>query len=118
MDVFDMFELTPYIFLEISRGGVIGQGVISETEAQGVFKMRSQMVRGENAETKDSNATLHIKPTESFLQTNSNLVGHGVRINGVEYEIIGVTGGQNYHNGILEHYTATLQETDFNQGES
>jgi hypothetical protein len=113
-----MFETIPYTFLEISRGGVIGQGIVSETVADGIFKLRTQLVRGENAETKDSNATLHIRPTESFLQTNSNLVGHGVRVNGVEYEIIGVTGGQNYHNGILEHYTATLQETDFNQEES
>lgn len=108
--VFDVFELTDYTFLEVSRGGVAGNLIVSETAATGVFKLRSQIVRGENSETKTSNATLHIKPTESFA---NNLIGHGVTVNNQDYEIIGVTGGMNYHNGILEHYTATLQETDY-----
>lgn len=92
------------------RGNIIE----GQTAATGVFKLRSQMVRGENEETKDSNATLHVRPEEPFLATNqNNLVGHGVRVGFKEYEIIGQTGGQNYHNGQLEHYTVTLQETEF-----
>lgn len=118
MDVFDLFDLTDYTFLQISRGGVLGNVIIAETSATGVFKLRSQIVRGENTEGKESNATLHIRPDETFLTTNdNNLVGHGVRINGKDYEIIGQTGGQNYHDGLLEHYTATLQETDFSDYE-
>ena len=118
MDVFDLFDLTDYTFLQISRGGVLGNVIIAETSATGVFKLRSQMVRDENSETKESNATLHIRPDETFLTTNdNNLVGHGVRINGKDYEIIGQTGGQNYHDGVMEHYTATLQETDYSDFE-
>jgi len=118
MDVFDLFDLTDYTFLQISRGGVLGNVIIAETSATGVFKLRSQIVRGENTEGKESNATLHIRPDETFLTTNdNNLVGHGVRINGKDYEIIGQTGGQNYHDGLLEHYIATLQETDFSDYE-
>lgn len=118
MDVFDLFDLTDYTFLQISRGGVLGNVIIAETSATGVFKLRSQIVRGENTEGKESNATLHIRPDETFLTTNdNNLVGHGVRINERDYEIIGQTGGQNYHDGLLEHYTATLQETDFSDYE-
>ena len=118
MDVFDLFDLTDYTFLQISRGGVLGNVIIAETSATGVFKLRSQIVRGENTEGKESNATLHVRPDEAFLTTNdNNLVGHGVRINGKDYEIIGQTGGQNYHDGLLEHYTATLQETDFSDYE-
>lgn len=114
MDVFDVFDLTDYTFLEISRGGVEGNMIVSQTTTTGVFKLRSQMVRGENSETKESNATLHIRPDESFLlTTDNNLVGHGVIVNGKDYEIVGQTGGQNFDNGILEHYTATLQEADF-----
>lgn len=114
MDVFDVFDLTAYTFLEISRGGVTGNVIVSQTSTTGVFKLRSKMVRGENAETKESNATLHIRPDEPFLiTTGNNLVGHGVTVNGKDYEIVGQTGGQNFDNGILEHYTATLQETDF-----
>jgi len=114
IEIFDVFDLSDYTFLQISRGGVTGNVISDSIAATGVFKLRSQMVRGENAETKESNATLHIRPDESFLATNdNNLVGHGVTVQGKDYEIVGQTGGQNYHNGVLEHYTATLQESDF-----
>lgn len=113
-EVFDVFDLTPYIFLQVSRGGIAGNVIESSTEAEGVFKLRSQMVRGENSETKESNVTLHIRSTEPFLSVNdNNLVGHGVRVAGKDYEIIGQTGGKNFHDGVMEHYTATLQESDF-----
>lgn len=112
--IFDTFDLTPYTFLEIDRGGVTGNTIADETLAEGVFKLRANLVRGENAETKSSNATLHIKPDEPFLEANdNNLVGHGVRVNEQTYEIVGQTGGQNYHDGVLEHYTVTLQESAF-----
>lgn len=118
MEVFDVFDLTPYVFLQISRGGVAGNVIEGEADATGVFKLRSQMVRGENAETKESSATLHIRPAETFLATNdNNLVGHGVRVGGKDYEIIGQTGGKNFHDGVMEHYTATLQESDFSDFE-
>lgn len=114
MTVFDVFMQTGYTFLKISRGGVTGNSILSQSSAMGVFKLRSDMVRGSNSETIDSASTLHIKPSESFLSDNGdNLVGHGVRINGRDYEIIGQTGGMNYHTGEMEHYTATLQPTDF-----
>lgn len=112
--VFDVMALTPYTFLQIVRGGIEGNTVSDQTEATGVFKFRGQMVRGENAETKESNATLHIRPDEPFIAFNDgNLVGHGVLIEAKTYEIIGATGGQNYDNGVREHYTATLQESQF-----
>lgn len=112
--VFDLFDLSDYTFLQISRGGTIGNVIVAQTPATGVFKLRSQFVRGENAETKESNATLHVRDTEPFLATNNNnLVGHGIRVFGKDYEVVGQTGGKNFHSGIMEHYTATLQESDF-----
>lgn len=115
-NVFDVFELSEYVFLQVTRGGVAGNVIVASHVAQGVFKLRSNMVRNQNSETKDSNATLHIRPTESFLgPLEGNLVGHGVRIGGKDYEIIGQTGGQNFHNGVMEHYTATLQETSYSE---
>lgn len=114
VEVFDLFDLTDYTFLEISRGGVAGNTIVASHTATGVYKLRSDMVRGDNSETKDSNATLHIRSTESFLEPlANNLVGHGVLVYDKEYEIIGQTGGKNFHNGVMEHYTATLQETSF-----
>lgn len=120
VEIFDVFDLTEYTFLQISRGGVAGNTITGYYETNGVFKLRSDLVRGENAETKESNATLHIRPTESFLTSlEGNLVGHGVVCGGKTYQIVGQTGGKNFHNGVMEHYTATLQEADFSDyGES
>jgi len=116
VEIFDVFDLTDYTFLEIRRGGVKGNVIVEQYEAQGVYKLRSDLVRGENAETKESNATLHIRSTEAFLTAlNNNAVGHGVVCAGKTYEVIGQTGGQNYHDGVLEHYTLTLQESDFSE---
>lgn len=113
-EVFDVFDLTSYTFLQISRGGVSGNTIVGSYSAHGVFKLRSDLVRGENAETKESNATLHIRSTEGFLSgLEGNLVGHGVRVNGKDYEIVGQPGGKNFHSGVMEHYTATLQESDY-----
>ncbi len=111
MDVFEVFETTPYKFLELSRGGVTGDTVVSQTDAGGVFKLSDGMTASSNQETKSSNPTLHIRADETF--TNTGLVGHGIKINNIDYEIIGVTGGDNYHDGQREHYRATLKPSDF-----
>lgn len=114
VEVFDLFDLTTYTFRQLKRGGIRGNTIVQSTEATGVFKLRSQMVRNPNSETKESNATLHIRSKESFLSAlDGNLVGHGVTIGGKDYEVVGQTGGKNFHNGVMEHYTATLQETSF-----
>lgn len=109
--VFDVFVLTPYTFLEISRGGVAGNQILASHEAEGVFKLRNEMVQVNNQEVRQSAATLHVRPDEAFI--SSIAVGQGIRCEGQDYEIIGQTGGRNYDNGVLEHYTLTLQKTDY-----
>jgi hemin uptake protein HemP len=109
MNVFDAFTTSTYTYLVISRGGVAGNVIESEIEAEGVFKLRSGMNVSSDQETKSSDATLHIKPDESFTPE----VGNGIRHDGQEYEIVGVTGGVNYDTGETEHYRATLQATEF-----
>ena len=84
--VFDMFPQQPYTFLEISRGTVIGDGIIAEYTAYGVIKLRSGMNVSNDQETKSSDDTLHIKPSESFLL---NVPANA------------------------EHYRVTLQEREF-----
>jgi len=66
-EVFDVFDPSDYEYLEISRGGVYGNVIVSTTPAEGVFKLRTGMVSANNQETRDANATLHIRPTESFV---------------------------------------------------
>lgn len=119
MEVFDVFDLTDYTFLQISSGTIAGNTILDTFDTNGVFKLRSNLVRNENSETKEGNATLHIRPNEDFLGlVENNLVGHGVRVDGKDYRIIGQTGGRNYDNGKLEHYTATLIESSFSDYEA
>ena len=109
--VFTVFQPTPYQFLTISRGGVAGDGIIATTDAEGVFKLRNGMNVSDDQETKTSDATLHIKPTETFVSTG--LTGHGIRVKGRTYEIIGTTEGMNFDTNEVEHYRCTLQERAF-----
>jgi len=117
-EVFDVFDLTEYTFYQLERGGIAGNTIVDTFETNGVFKLRSDLVRNQASETKEGNATLHIRSDESFLSLlDNNLVGHGVHIEGKDYEIIGQTGGKNFDNGVMEHYTATLRETNFSEFE-
>jgi hypothetical protein len=86
--VFDTFDLSPYTFLEVSRGGVYGNRIIGTHDAEGVFKLRDEMVVANNQELRQSAATLHIRPNEPFL------VAPPAR---------------------REHYRLTLQATDYSE---
>lgn len=85
-EVFDVFDLSAYTFLKIERGGVAGNIITKSYEAQGVFKLRSGLVAGENSENVEQGATLHIRPTEAFLEaigTNREFVR--VTLNPTDY---------------------------------
>lgn len=70
-EVFDVFDLSDYTFLEISRGGVAGNTIVDTYPASGVFKLRSGLIRGENSESVEQGATLHIRPTEVFVEAHT-----------------------------------------------
>jgi hypothetical protein len=113
IDVFSVFISIPYQFLKI-EDTVRGDTIVSITDATGVFKLRTGSVTTANEENRQSTPTLHIRPSESFILANGgNLVGHGIRIEGKDYEIVGQTGGDNFHNGVREHYRVTLAAKDF-----
>jgi hypothetical protein len=109
--VFDVFQVSEYTYLTVNRGGVYGNTIAESDVATGVFKLRNGMVMINNQESRQSDATLHVRPSESFATTD--MVGNGIRKDGLDYEIIAQTGGQNYHDGVLEHYRLTLQRTDY-----
>jgi hypothetical protein len=113
MTVFDVNTLTPYTFLNVSRGGVYGNVINASYTSEGVFKLRNEQVMVNNQEVRQSAATLHVRPDESFMSIS--VVGHGITCMGQDYEIIGQTGGMNYDSGEMEHYTLTLQVTDYSE---
>lgn len=114
--IFDHFEVTPYLFLKISRGEVYGNVIEETIEAEGVFKLRNGQITVNNQESVQSDATLHIKPSEPFASTD--MVGQGIRKDGLDYEIVGQTGGFNFDTNVLEHYRLTLQRSSLVDEES
>ena len=116
--VFDMFPETPYTFLQLSNGGVLGNGVIAKTNATGIFKDRRGLLQTPQGETPESTSTLHIHPTESFITAVAGeLEQHGILRDGLTYRIVGMTGGFNFETNVLEHYRLTLKREDYSYGE-
>lgn len=110
--VFDVFSETTYTFLEISRGNVYGDRIVSERTLSGVFKLKTGMTSNNNMEVVDADATLHAHP-EDFEVPTSSLVGQGIQVNGVNYKIEGVSEGKNFDTGIVEHIYMRLQKDNF-----
>lgn len=109
LDIFSTFKTTPYTFNLLGQGGIYGNTTITSHEADGVFKLRRGVSNTALGENPTSTATLHIKPTEGFLDGLTTIEGHGVTIGNNEYRIVGVTEGMNYSTNVLEHITLTLQ---------
>lgn len=103
--VFDVFREEEFDYLTIERGTVRGNIISSEQTLRGVVKLREGMIQG-TQELAQSSATIHAHP-EDFSSVDEP-VGNAVRFNGLTYRISGVTGGKNFDNGQMEHYTLTL----------
>lgn len=70
--VFDIFDLSSYIFLKLERNQVTGNVITEIYDAEGVYKLTTGLVRGSNAELGEQGARLHIKPTEPFVEAQAN----------------------------------------------
>ncbi|MBP5724225.1 MAG: hypothetical protein J6X18_11730 [Bacteroidales bacterium] len=113
MTVFDVFQETPYTYLEISRGEVFGNIITKETEHMGIFKQRESQETLNNIELFQSSATLHVHPED--YENYADIIGNGIRFEGVDYEITNMTRGTNFDNGQIEHLTFTLQRASFSE---
>ena len=109
LDIFSNFRTTPYTFSALGQGGIYGNATGTSYEAEGVFKLRRGVSNTALGENPTSTATLHIKPTEGFLNAHRPLEGNSITHNGELYRIVGVTEGFNFDTNVLEHITLTLQ---------
>lgn len=112
MEVFDLFTTSDYTFLELASGSG-GNRVVTETAANGIIKHREGMVQDVNREAYASQATIHIRPNEPFIDAvggHLKLVGHGVRAEGDDYRIEGVKVGKDYDTGSIGFYLCTLKK--------
>jgi hypothetical protein len=112
MALFELFTTTDYTFLELEQGAG-GNKIVSETDTEGIVKLRDGMVQSDNMEQRQATSSIHVRPTESFIaDVSGNMVGHGIRVskNGLEaeYRIESQTEGFDFHTGELEFYRITL----------
>jgi hypothetical protein len=70
-EVFDVFDLSDYTFLKIERNTVTGNKIVGSYNAQGVFKLRQGLLRNDSSENLEQGATLHIRPSETFVETHT-----------------------------------------------
>ena len=111
-DVFSVFNTKDYTFIKTTpaNGGYVSA---EEYEANGVVKHRDGKLLNGRQESYDTQTTLHIRPTEPFIDAVNSakaLVGNFVRIDGEEYRINACTTGTNFDTGVVEHYRATLEK--------
>lgn len=109
--VFDVFKQVQMDYLTIAQSSVYGDVIIDEKPIWGIFKIRDGQAQNFEMELKTSAATVHAHP-EDFEDINA-IVGNGIRYMGQTYTIVGVTGGQNFDNGQMEHLTFTLEVADY-----
>lgn len=67
--VFDVFDTSPYTYLDLKRSSVTGNTINASYDATGVFKMRTGSLQNQSSENVEQGSTLHIRPTESFLSS-------------------------------------------------
>jgi hypothetical protein len=111
MDLSTLFTTTDYTFLEL-QSGTGGVKVIGETDARGYIKNRNGFVQSSRGETFESNTTLHMLPDEAFINTiggYKHLEEHGVRFDGKDYRIEGVSKGVDPDTGEVAFYRCTLK---------
>ena len=118
--VFDIFEQTEYGYVILNRGTVFGNVEAEDENNQplvktlkGVFKLRRGMtISGNNMENFGGDIpTLHAHPED--FDANDPIVGNGVVVNGVQYEVMGITYGTNFDTGEVEHIRMSLKEVDY-----
>lgn len=113
MGVFELFTSSPYIFLQLSQQPE-GNTVDAEFAAEGVFQLRGGMTSGDDIETPTADATIWIRPSESFVsELDGELVGHGIRVgraaNAQDYRIVGQVEGYDQDLGYVDNYTLDLK---------
>ena len=117
--VFTAFVTSPYTFIKTAPANG-GYESVDEYEANGVVKHRDGKVMNGRSESYDTQTTLHIRPSEPFIDAvggAKELVGNFIRIDGEEYRINAVTTGTNFDTGVVEHYRATLEKDNLWQSE-
>lgn len=111
--VFELFVEEDYEFLNIDRGEVYGNSIIGIKACRGIFKLRASSSTNTNIEIRQSNATLHVHPEDYECWQYADLVGQGIRKDGIDYQITDVTAGTNFDTGTTEHLTFTLERADY-----
>ena len=116
MSVFTTFSSAPhaYTFLEIERTSQ-GETVKESYTANGIFKLRDGMVENDSIESETADATLRIRPDETFASLN--MVGHGIQMgrggDTQDYRILSQVEGYDYDLNRVDFYKVELKREEF-----
>ena len=116
--VFDVFREQAFVYLEISRGEVYGNRIVSQKKLRGIVKIREGMTNQVNRENRDSNSTVHVHPEDFANLTREDIIGNGIRYNDTDYSIVGMTEGKNFDTGTVEHLTLTLERANYDEDDN
>lgn len=114
--VFRVFREQEFEYLTIARGEVYGNRITAQKKLRGVVKIREAMTVGDRevASANSSNrSTIHAHPEDFAGMTAAEIIGNGIRHEGVDYTITAVSEGRNFESGELEHLTLTLERANY-----
>lgn len=110
MALLELFAKVPYIFLVIENSPN-GNIVTDQYSSNGVFQRRDGYSDTDNTEVSTADANLWISPDEPFIAALSkDLVGHAIRVDGVDYRITNMIIGVHQDTGIVDNYTLDLKK--------
>lgn len=110
MTVFDLFSETSYQVLKIHRSTTFGNKIVEVLGGRsGVFKKKSGVKRGLGGESWGERSVLFVRPEDFYFDP----IGNGVRIGGLDYQIVAMSEGANYDTGEVEHLKLALERAEF-----
>lgn len=110
--VFDVFQEVEFEYLTISRGTVYGNRILDIKTLRGIVKIDEDMTAGDR-ETRKSGSRVHAHLEDFDGLIAEEIVGNGIRYEGADYTITGVSEGRNFDNNEVEHLTLMLERANY-----
>lgn len=116
MNIFDNFQLTPYVYHQKSTSDTwSGKGTSTDYQGFGVWKPRHNSdIPAMNA-VEIAEPTLNVKVSEKFInhKDTGEMIGDTVTVpavGGKTYRVVGVTTAKNFREKRVMHYRLMLRE--------
>lgn len=116
MNIFDNFQLTPYIYHQKATSDTwSGKGTSTDYQGFGVWKPRNNSDVPSMNVVEIAEPTLNVKVSEKFInhKDTGEMIGDTVTVpavGGKTYRVVGVTTAKNFREKRVMHYRLMLRE--------